>query len=163
MENILKRQEIRVEIDGLKVKNPTPEQKAFIQETINSNYKIDEETNTLVKTEEGVNTDTILIKYMLRNLVTGIESLSDEDLEEAIKDPSLTLRKINSVFNEIVSEITQETLVAMMVDLKEVNLLHETSSVIEKLDTILKTTSVNKPKKELAVTPKKKGRPKKVK
>ena len=158
MANILKRQEIRIEIDGLKVKNPNPKQKAFIQEVINSNYTIDEETNGLVETEEAKNTGNTLIKYMLKNLVEGIEDLSDEEIDEAIKDPSLTLRKINVEFNDIVSEITQETLMLMMTDLKEAKILSETNTVLEKMDTVLKIAKARNAKASNLTVPTKKKR-----
>lgn len=160
MTNILKRQETRVEIDGIKIKNPTPEQKAFIQEFISSNYKINETGTELEEVEDTLTTGTDLIRYMLRNLTGGIEGLTDEEINEAIKDPSLTLRKINVEFNEIVSEITQETLMAMATSLKEAKLLTETAQAIEKIDNVLKVNQA-KNKNQITIPTKRRGRPKK--
>ena len=99
---------------------------------------------------------------MLKNLVEGIEDLSDEEIDEAIKDPSMTLRKINVEFNDIVSEITQETLMLMMTDLKEAKILSETNTVLEKMDTVLKIAKARNAKaSNLTVPTKKKGRLKK--
>ena len=164
MKNILKRQDIRTTIDGLKVKNPTPEQKTFIQNTISENFKIDQNEDILVSVQGKENTGIMLIKYMLKNLVEGIEDLTEEDIEEAIKDPSFTLRKINVEFNSIVSEITQEMLLMMITDLKETNALSDASIVFEKIDSVLKEAQEKqaKSKENTEKVVKKKGRPKKV-
>lgn len=158
MTNILKRQEYRLEIDGLKVKNPNIEQKIYIQNFINENYKISDSEDSLEMADDTLKTSTDLLIYMLKNLVEGIDHLTEEDLMEAIKDPSLTLRKINIEFNQIVSEITQETLMMTVTNLREAKLLSETNMAIEEVNTLLNQKS-NKAKDVAPL--KKKGRPKK--
>lgn len=160
MSNVLKRQEIRVEIDGFGVKNPTPEQAVFIKELIESNTRISEDGTKLEKINPNMGAE--LIMYMLKNLVIGLENYSDEDLEEAIKDPSLTLRKINMEFNDIVSEITQELLLMTLTSLKEAKILSDTNDVIEKLDAVVKMAERRKATAKITV-PKKKGSSKKKK
>lgn len=156
MANILKRQDIRIEIDGLKVKNPSVEQKLFIQEMINSNYKIDEVENKLVEIEEGNKTSDKLIKYMLKNLVEGIDHLTDEEIDEAMKDPSLTLRRINVEFNSIVSEITQETLMLMLTQIKEAKILSDASETLEAMDKALKLANAKQANTNTLTIPTKK-------
>ena len=160
MSNILKRQEIRVEIDGLKVKNPTAEQVGVIRDLIESNTKISEDGSTLEKInpEGGLE----MIRYMLKNLVVGLEEYTDKDLEEAINDPSITLRRINMEFNDMVSEITQELLMATLTSLKEAKIMHDTNDVIEKLDAVMIMAERRKASSHIPL-PKKKGRPKKKK
>lgn len=158
MTNILKRQEYRLEIDGLKVKNPNIDQKIYIQNFINENYKISDSEDSLEMADDTLKTSTDLLIYMLKNLVEGIDHLTKEDLMEAIKDPSLTLRKINIEFNQIVSEITQETLMMTVTNLREAKLLSETNMAIEEVNTLLNQKSNEA--KDVAPL-KKKGRPKK--
>ena len=158
MTNILKRQEYRLEIDGLKVKNPNIDQKIYIQNFINENYKISDSEDSLEMADDTLKTSTDLLIYMLKNLVEGIDHLTEEDLMEAIKDPSLTLRKINIEFNQIVSEITQETLMMTVTNLREAKLLSETNMAIEEVNTLLNQKSNEA--KDVAPL-KKKGRPKK--
>ena len=108
--------------------------------------------------DDTLKTSTDLLIYMLKNLVEGIDHLTEEDLMEAIKDPSLTLRKINIEFNQIVSEITQETLMMTVTNLREAKLLSETNMAIEEVNTLLNQKSNEA--KDVAPL-KKKGRPKK--
>lgn len=165
MKNILKRQETRKTIDGLKIKNPTGEQVKYIQEILEANVKFDAD-NGLALTKEDKSMSQELIKYMLRELVEGLPELTDEEVMDVIADPSLTLRKINVEFNEIISEITQTMLITMLTNLKETNLMLEADEVMKKLDVLTqvarKKALQNKSLESIASKPKK-TRKKKVK